>query len=125
MTPEEIVGSLIAALERRDIAEALEFMSADVEYDNVPMGKVFGHDGVTAALASIVARSSAIEWVVHHQATSGDAAEGVVMNERTDRFQFGDRWAEIAVAGLFVVRDGKVAVWRDYFDLAAARAALA
>jgi limonene-1,2-epoxide hydrolase len=125
MTPEEIVGSMIAALERMDLAAALEFMAADVEYDNVPMGKAFGHEAITATLTPILQRSSAIEWIVHHQAASGDATAGVVMNERTDRFQFGDRWAEIAVAGLFVVRDGKITLWRDYFDLGAARAALA
>ncbi len=116
---------MIAALERKDIPAALELMADDVEYDNVPMGKAFGHDAITAALSPIVARSSAIEWVVHHQAASGDATDGVVMNERTDRFQFGERWAEIAVAGLFVVRNGKITLWRDYFDLAAARAMLA
>jgi limonene-1,2-epoxide hydrolase len=124
MTPEEIVGSMIAALERMDIAAAVELMADDIEYDNVPMGKAFGRDAVSAALAPIVARSTAIEWVVHHQAASGDATDGVVMNERTDRFQFGDRWADIPVAGLFLVRDGKITLWRDYFDLATVRAAL-
>ena len=108
MTPEEIVGSMIAALERMDLPAALEFLADDAEYDNVPMGKVFGHAAITAALTPILTRSSGIEWIVHHQAASGDATAGVVMNERTDRFLFGDRWAEIAVAGLFVVRDGRI-----------------
>ncbi len=26
-------------------------------------------------------------------------------------------WAELAVAGVFVVRDGLITLWRDYFDL--------
>jgi len=28
---------------------------------------------------------------------------------------------EIPVAGLFVLRDGRIALWRDYFDLATYR----
>ena len=42
-----------------------------------------------------------------------------VMNERVDRFLMPTGWLEVAVAGLFVVRDGKIVLWRDYFDLAA------
>ena len=38
------------------------------------------------------------------------------MNERLDRARKGTEWAEIALAGLFVVRHGKITVWRDYFD---------
>jgi limonene-1,2-epoxide hydrolase len=40
-----------------------------------------------------------------------------VMNERTDRFQMGDRWIEIPVAGVWELRDGQIALWRDYFDM--------
>jgi limonene-1,2-epoxide hydrolase len=41
------------------------------------------------------------------------------MNERVDRFTMADgKDVAIRVAGVFEIRDGKVAVWRDYFDLA-------
>ena len=43
------------------------------------------------------------------------------MNERLDRFQLGGGWVEVPVAGLFVLRDGRIALWRDYFDLATYR----
>jgi limonene-1,2-epoxide hydrolase len=40
------------------------------------------------------------------------------MNERVDRFRVGDRWADLPVAGVFEVNaDGKIVLWRDYFDL--------
>jgi limonene-1,2-epoxide hydrolase len=41
----------------------------------------------------------------------------VVVTERTDRFRFKDRWVDLPVAGVFELRDGKIALWRDYFDL--------
>jgi limonene-1,2-epoxide hydrolase len=40
------------------------------------------------------------------------------MNERVDRFWLeGGHTIELRVAGVFKVRDGKISVWRDYFDL--------
>ena len=41
----------------------------------------------------------------------------LVLNERTDRFGKGDQWADLPVAGVFEVHDGKITLWRDYFDL--------
>jgi limonene-1,2-epoxide hydrolase len=57
--------------------------------------------------------ASEVEWVVHRQVSSGST----VMNERTDRFLVAGRWIEIPIAAVFEVRDGRVSLWRDYFDL--------
>jgi len=41
-----------------------------------------------------------------------------VMNERSDRFRVGDAWIDLPVAGVFEVGgDGRITLWRDYFDL--------
>ena len=120
MTPAEVVQGMIAAIERKDLAAACAFMADDVEYDNVPMAKVFGVEAVTTTLAPFIGGCTRIEWVVNHQAASGE----VVMNERVDRFEMGGRWVELAVAGLFIVRDGKIVLWRDYFDLGAFQRAM-
>jgi limonene-1,2-epoxide hydrolase len=40
------------------------------------------------------------------------------MNERTDRFKVGDKWVAARVMGVFEIRGGKIAAWRDYLDLA-------
>jgi limonene-1,2-epoxide hydrolase len=111
--PDRVVREFIAALERRDVDAALAFMSEDVVYDNVPVGSVTGPDAVRAALAGAIGGSERIQWVIHHQVDGGD----VVMNERLDRFMVDGRWIEVPVAGLFVLRDGRIALWRDYFDL--------
>jgi limonene-1,2-epoxide hydrolase len=39
------------------------------------------------------------------------------MNERTDRFLLKGEWVDLPVAGVFEVRDGRITLWRDYFDL--------
>ena len=50
---------------------------------------------------------------------------GVVMNERVDRFRKADQWLELRVAGLFVITDGQISLWRDYFDKESMFAAMA
>src|SRR6478609_5192918 len=121
MTPAEIVLQFINALEAKNLDAAVALVTDDVEYDNVPMAKVHGPDGIRNALEPFVASCSEIEWVIHHQVAQG----ATVMNERTDRFKMGDRWVELPVAGLFVLRDDKIALWRDYFDLGTFQRAMA
>ena len=44
-------------------------------------------------------------------------AGDVVLTERVDVFVYPDKTIELPVMGTFEVRDGKIAAWRDYFDL--------
>lgn len=114
MTPGETVTALIKANEARDIDALIGLLTDDVVYENVPMGVMHGHSEVRAMLGPFLGMANRIEWEVLHQVEGGN----VVMNERVDRFWLEDgRTIELRVAGVFEVRDGKVAVWRDYFDL--------
>lgn len=113
MTPLETVNRFIELLCAKDIDAACELVTADCEYDNVPLGKQFGPDGIKGLLAPLVDGIDEVAFVVHREATTGQT----VMNERTDRFRLGDRWLDLPVAGVFEVdADGKIALWRDYFD---------
>jgi limonene-1,2-epoxide hydrolase len=112
MTPAETVNAFIAAVERRDLDAALELVSDDCEYDNVPMAKVHGRDAMRQVLAPMVASATEIEWVVHRSAAEGN----LVLNERLDRFEMPFGWLEVAVAGVWEVHDGRITLWRDYFD---------
>ena len=113
MTPEETVDAFIHAIEGKDLEAALALAADDIEYDNVPMSAVHGVDATRAMLESFVSGSDEIAWVIHRQVAAGD----LVMNERTDRFRTGEHWVEIPVAGVWQVTDGRIALWRDYFDL--------
>jgi limonene-1,2-epoxide hydrolase len=120
MTSTEVVRAFIAALERKDVDAALALVTDDVEYDNVPIGKVHGPDAIRTTLEPFLASASTIDWVIHREAETGD----VVFNERVDRFEMPWGWVEVAVAGVWELRDGKIALWRDYFDEGAFRAQL-
>jgi limonene-1,2-epoxide hydrolase len=113
VTEDEIVRRFIAAHERLDLDAALELMSPDAVFDNVPYGVVHGHDNVRAVLEPFYAGCERGEWVIHRQIS----APGVVMNERTDRFFFPGGVVEFPLAGVFEIRDGLITLWRDYFDL--------
>lgn len=110
----DVVTALIEACESKDLDTVCSLVTDDIEYDNVPIGKVFGPEGVRKVLSGgVTEAASQIQWVVHHQVSQGD----IVMNERVDRFLVDGTWVEIPIAALFKVRDGKVCLWRDYFDL--------
>jgi limonene-1,2-epoxide hydrolase len=113
MTAEEIVDQFIARVVAQDLDAACELVADDLEYDNVPMGKNHGPAGLKAFLGAMAGGVADLQFVVHRQVAAGD----LVFNERTDRFLVGDRWFDLPVAGVFELRDGKIVLWRDYFDM--------
>jgi limonene-1,2-epoxide hydrolase len=50
---------------------------------------------------------------VKHVAVDGS----VVFIERTDRHRLANGWVELPVTGVWEVQDGRITLWRDYFDV--------
>ena len=115
MNPEDVVRSFCEAWSRRDIDELLGYFTEDAVYHNIPIDPVKGKDGIRAVLQMFVPPAQEISFEILAQVADGD----VVMNERVDRFTIGDKRIELPVAGVFEVKDGKIAAWRDYFDMQA------
>ncbi len=112
-TPREIVGRFLSAMEKKDYAAGLPFVAPDCAYTNVPLRTtVHGPEGVRAVLEPFFAPTLDNVFEVLREATQGD----VVILERLDKHQLADRWVELQVVGVFVVRDGLIATWNDYFD---------
>jgi limonene-1,2-epoxide hydrolase len=99
----------------RDVEKIMSFFTPDCCYHNIPMEPLEGADAIRGFLEGFVARSSEIEWEIHQIADTG---AGVVLTERSDKFKVGDKWIVVPVMGVMEIRDGKIAAWRDYFDLA-------
>ncbi|MGB8649534.1 MAG: limonene-1,2-epoxide hydrolase family protein [Mycobacteriales bacterium] len=119
-TPLHTVNAFMRAAAQRDYDAALALLADDVEYQNMMLPAVHGKDAVRGTLEALLALCTGSEWVVHRELAAGD----VVMNERTDRFEIGGAWVDLPVAGVFEVRDGLIARWRDYFDLQTIMAAM-
>ncbi|MFI0738444.1 nuclear transport factor 2 family protein [Streptomyces sp. NPDC021100] len=120
--PEEVVARFFAAWDGLDAARLASFFAEDGTYHSMPLPPVVGRDRIRAYFADFLARFTAADFTIHHQASSETEGGGVVFNERTDvmRLRSGTV-VRVRVAGVFEIRDGAIAAWRDYFDLGAVR----
>jgi limonene-1,2-epoxide hydrolase len=117
-SPDTLIRTFIDLLVARELDAAATMVSNDFEYDNVPMGKAFGPDGLRSTLTGFFSMCTGIEWIIVRQTSTGDLTHGTVLNEREDRFEMHGRWVTLPVAGVFEIRDGMIVLWRDYFDRA-------
>lgn len=102
------------AIERKDVDAAVALASPDISYENMPTDPIVGHEPLAATLHMFLGPAETVDWQILSQYEIGS----VVVNERLDRFQIGDGWLELPVAGVFHVDDdGKIVLWRDYFDM--------
>ncbi|HEY2664625.1 MAG TPA: limonene-1,2-epoxide hydrolase family protein [Candidatus Binataceae bacterium] len=111
---EKIVNDFCKAWTRRNIDEIIKFFTDDAVYHNIPMESVKGTAAIKAAINTFLPGSQSVEFRVRNTTSNGN----VVMNERVDVFEMGGKHVEVPVAGVFEIRGGKIAAWRDYFDLA-------
>lgn len=114
-TPLEIVTAFMKAMEPLDYDRAVTMVTPDCTYINPPpIGTVRGPAGIRAVLEPFFSPTLENEFRILRAAADGP----VVMVERLDRHRLADKWVELPVSGVFEVRDGLIAYWRDYFDVA-------
>ena len=113
MTPLETVNTFMNHIESKDVGAAADLLAADISYENMPIDPVVGRDAVRQVLEGFLGSAGEVEWKVLSEWEVGST----VINERLDRFQIGDGWLELPVAGFFQVTDGLITLWRDYFDM--------
>ncbi len=111
---EKVVSDFCQAFARRNLDEIMNFFSEDAVYHNIPMDPARGKAAIKAVINTFLPGSQSIEFKILHTASAGN----VVMNERVDMFVMGGKHVQLPVAGVFEVRGGKIAAWRDYFDMA-------
>jgi len=113
MTQLETVNTFMNHIESKDVNAAADLLAADISYENMPIDPVVGRDAVRQVLEGFLGSAGEVEWKVLSEWEVGNT----VINERLDRFQIGDGWLELPVAGFFEVTDGLITLWRDYFDM--------
>lgn len=114
-TPSSVARQFMKLMEPLNYEEALKLVAADCEYTNPPpIGTVHGPAAIRAVLEPFFGPTRENEFRIVREAASGDT----VFLERLDRHLFGDTWVELPVTGVFVVRNGLITTWRDYFDAA-------
>ena len=107
------VNAMFAALTDFDVDAAAELMTDDIVWQNVSLPTLRGKKTVVRALRLVTKPSLKFEAEMHH--IVGD--ESTVLTERTDALVFGRVRVQLWACGVFEVRDGRITLWRDYFDL--------
>ncbi len=93
-----------------------KWLSGDVQYENVGLTKTTTREAARTLIETFAPGLDNIDVQILAMAVDGDR----VLNERVDYLRRGDGSviSTIRVMGIFVLRDGLIAEWRDYFDTA-------
>jgi limonene-1,2-epoxide hydrolase len=113
--PATVVRAFLADLERLDLDAACAHLAPDVVYVNVSLPPARGLAATRRVLGLLASRATAFRAENHRLVADGP----VVLTERTDTIEVGRLRTSFWVCGTFEVHDGRITLWRDYFDWAA------
>lgn len=107
-----VVEAFFAACSAFNFDAALDMIADDCVYKNVPFHTAKGKARVTRDLSSMAKAMNQFDVEMINIAVNGN----VVLTERIDTI--GGRVFKMAIPlmGVFVVNNGKISQWRDYFD---------
>ena len=108
-----VVERFLACLEAMDLEGVRELLAANAVYQNYPLPADRGIDAVMKTLKRFTALVDEFRVETHNIAEK----DGVVLTERTDILVGPFVYLDIRVNGTFEVEDGKIVLWRDYFDV--------
>lgn len=111
---ERVVREFIEAWSRLDPEELAAYFCDDGVYHNMPMQPVAGRQNIEQMIRGFTANWTETRWEILHLVAQGD----LVIAERVDRTKAADNAVDLPCVGVFEMEDGKIRLWRDYFDLA-------
>lgn len=113
MSSEEVVRRFCALVSKRDVEALRPLLDDEIVYHNIGMP---ASKGIEATLANIAGQwemfPATYEWEIRNLSVDGDT----VMTERIDSVGPPGVTAPVPVMGVFVIQNGKIKNWRDYFD---------
>ncbi len=115
-TTKEVVQQFCELMVKRDAETLRPLVADDAVYQNTGMEASVGVDAIIANLAAEFGMfPDSYEYRLQHIVAEGD----VVMTERLDMIKGPDGTLHgVPVMGTFVVTDGKISRWTDYWDTA-------
>jgi limonene-1,2-epoxide hydrolase len=116
-TNADRLRALFDDLGRLDFDAVAAHCAADCVYEDVPYveATVTGPEAIKAKLALGLGELERLPTTIHELVESGDT----ILVERTEvwHHRTGER-ATLRVAAVFKFRDGRLTLWRDYWDAA-------
>lgn len=110
-TNTRTVEAFLFALRDQDFDTADALLADELVYENVGLPTIRGRARTMKLFRSMEGRAG---FDVKFHRTAEDGV--VVLNERTDVLIFGPLRLQFWVCGVFEVHDGRITLWRDYFD---------
>ncbi|MCF8612151.1 nuclear transport factor 2 family protein [Gordonia sp. HY285] len=111
--PVDLVRQFLTGLASGDLDTALADVDENIVYTNVSLPTVRGMAKFAPVMRGL--NRPGFGFDVEILAISADA-DGVVLTERIDELKLGPVRMRFWVCGRFEVREGRITVWRDYFD---------
>ncbi|TGD86458.1 limonene-1,2-epoxide hydrolase [Mycolicibacterium sp. CH28] len=106
------VEVFLSALQDEDLATADAQLDDNLIYENVGFPTIRGR-ARTMKLFRRMQGKAGFQVKIHRIAVNGP----VVLTERTDVLIFGPVRLQFWVCGVFEVNNGRITLWRDYFDM--------
>jgi limonene-1,2-epoxide hydrolase len=111
---EQVVVEFFRAFDRLDLEGALGYLTEDCVHDDKPVGIHRGKEEIRRFFTPQMKELKSFRAELKETLSAGD----MVMNERVDWIELqGGKKAALPVMGAFEIRAGKIAVWRDYYDM--------
>ena len=106
------VEILLSSLQAADADGAAAVLDESLVYQNVGFPTIHGRARAVKLFRAMEGRLG-FEVKIHRIAVNGSS----VLTERTDVLQFGRLRLQFWVCGVFEVHNGRITLWRDYFDM--------
>jgi limonene-1,2-epoxide hydrolase len=107
-----VVEILLSSLQAADADGAGAVLDDNLVYQNVGFPTIHGRARAMKLFRAMEGRAG-FEVKTHRIAVNGSS----VLTERTDVLQFGPLRLQFWVCGVFEVHNGRITLWRDYFDM--------
>ena len=110
---EELVNRFCEDWAKQDVDLLAEYLDSDIEYQMYEgRPDIVGIDDFKKELRDFLNRLKEVKWEIYRSYAIGE----LVINERIDHFIDEDdsKSFHLPIAGVFLVRDGKIKMWKDY-----------
>ena len=110
----KVIEAFISAWSNLDAEELAGYFTEVGVYYNMPTQPIQGRDNLVQFIGGFIASWTKTTWDTLNIVGAGN----VVIAERLDRTEVGNIKVDLPCCGVFEMEDGKIKVWRDYFDMA-------
>lgn len=110
---ERLVTEFCKDWAKQDVDVLAEYLASDIQYQMYEgRPDISGVDEFKKELRDFLNRLKEVRWEIYRSYAIGE----LVINERIDHFidEDSSKSFHLPIAGVFLVRDGKIKMWKDY-----------